>query len=96
LYFSESAGGRAQGEVGAAYQALRAGVCQQPTVNTDDTGGIDRYLPPVRDRLEWLASEFLIGKYVTALPAVTAQLVANQSLGLFHADAGGQFGFITC
>jgi transposase len=38
LYFSESAGGRAQGEVGAAYQALRAGVCQQPTVNTDDTG----------------------------------------------------------
>jgi len=24
--------------VGAAYQALRAGVCQQPTVNTDDTG----------------------------------------------------------
>jgi hypothetical protein len=29
---------RTQGEVGAAYQALRAGVCQQPTVNTDDTG----------------------------------------------------------
>ena len=29
---------RAEAKVGAAYQALRAGVCQQPTVNTDDTG----------------------------------------------------------
>ena len=29
---------RAEAEVGAEYQALRAGVCQQPTVNTDDTG----------------------------------------------------------
>ena len=29
---------RAEDEVGAEYQALRAGVCQQPTVNTDDTG----------------------------------------------------------
>jgi transposase len=29
---------RSQSEVGAEYQALRAGVCQQPTVNTDDTG----------------------------------------------------------
>jgi transposase len=29
---------RAQGEVGAAYQILRAEVPQQPTVNTDDTG----------------------------------------------------------
>lgn len=29
---------RAEAEVGAEYQTLRAGVCQQPTVNTDDTG----------------------------------------------------------
>jgi len=29
---------RSQAEVGVAYQALRAGVRQQPTVNTDDTG----------------------------------------------------------
>jgi hypothetical protein len=29
---------RAEAEVGAEYQDLRAGVCQQPTVNTDDTG----------------------------------------------------------
>jgi transposase len=29
---------RTEAEVGAAYQALRAGVRQQPTVNTDDTG----------------------------------------------------------
>ena len=29
---------RAEAEVGAAYQALRRGVRQQPTVNTDDTG----------------------------------------------------------
>jgi transposase len=35
---TEDALRRTQGEVGTAYQALRAGVCQQPTVNTDDTG----------------------------------------------------------
>src|ERR1700680_2797879 len=29
---------RSEAEVGVEYQALRAGVCQQPTVNTDDTG----------------------------------------------------------
>lgn len=29
---------RAETEVGAEYQSLRAGICQQPTVNTDDTG----------------------------------------------------------
>jgi cholesterol oxidase len=48
---------------------------------------------PFHDEIRKVTNDFLIGKYVTALPAVTAQLVANQSLGLFHADAGGQFGF---
>ncbi len=30
---------------------------------------------------------------MTQLPAAVSQLVSNSSLGLFHTEAGGQFGF---
>ncbi len=38
-------------------------------------------------------ADFLVGKYVTQLPAAVSQLVSNSSLGLFHTETGGQFGF---
>ena len=48
---------------------------------------------PFHDEIRKVSADFLAGKYVTALPAGAAELVANSSLGLFHADAAGQFGF---
>ena len=48
---------------------------------------------PFHDEIRKVTADFMIGKYVTTLPGVTAQLVANSSLGLFHTEVGGQFGF---
>ncbi|HYW48669.1 MAG TPA: GMC family oxidoreductase [Bryobacteraceae bacterium] len=48
---------------------------------------------PFHDEIRKVTADFLVGKYVTQLPAGMAPLVSNSSFGLFHADAGGQFGF---
>jgi hypothetical protein len=48
---------------------------------------------PFHDEIRKVSADFLVGKYVTTLPAITSQLVANSSFGLFHTEAGGQFGF---
>jgi len=48
---------------------------------------------PFHDEIRKVTADFMIGKYVTTLPGATAELVANSSLGLFHTEAGGQFGF---
>ncbi len=40
-----------------------------------------------------MTADFLIGKYMTQLPPVISPLVSNSSLGLFHTEAGGEFGF---
>jgi cholesterol oxidase len=45
------------------------------------------------DEIRKVTAGFLVGKYMTALPAVVSPLVGNSSLGLFHTETGGQFGF---
>ncbi len=44
------------------------------------------------DEIRKVTSDFLVGKYITQLPAVISPLVSNSSFGLFHTVAGGQFG----
>ncbi|HUB33423.1 MAG TPA: GMC family oxidoreductase [Bryobacteraceae bacterium] len=46
-----------------------------------------------QDEIRTVTSDILVGKYMTALPPVVSELVSNSSLGLFHTEAGGQFGF---
>ena len=45
------------------------------------------------DEIRKVTGDFLVGKYMTTLPAVVSPLVNNSSLGLFHTEAGGNFGF---
>ncbi|HTS66103.1 MAG TPA: GMC family oxidoreductase [Candidatus Acidoferrales bacterium] len=45
------------------------------------------------DEIRTVTPDLLVGKYVTVLPAVVTPLVSNSSFGLFHTEAGGQFGF---
>ncbi len=45
------------------------------------------------DEIRTVTADFLVGKYVTQLPPAVSQMVSNSSLGLFHTDAGGKFGF---
>jgi cholesterol oxidase len=45
------------------------------------------------DEIRKVTADFLVGKYVTTLPAVVSTLLSNSSLGLFHTETGGQFGF---
>jgi len=45
------------------------------------------------DEIRKVTGDFLVGKYLTQLPAAVAQLVSNSTLGLFHTETGGQFGF---
>ena len=48
---------------------------------------------PFHDEIRKVTGDFLVGKYVTAVPADVSALVGNSTLGLFHTDDGGQFGF---
>lgn len=48
---------------------------------------------PFHDEIRKVTGDFLVGKYVTQLPAAVSALVGNSTLGLFHTEAGGQFGF---
>jgi cholesterol oxidase len=48
---------------------------------------------PFHDEIRHVTDDFLVGKYMAALPPALASLIGNQSLGLFHAEAAGQFGF---
>jgi cholesterol oxidase len=48
---------------------------------------------PFHDEIRRVAGDFLVGKYVTDLPAGLATLLGNSSLGMFHTEANGQFGF---
>jgi cholesterol oxidase len=45
------------------------------------------------DEIRSVTGDFLVGKYVTQLPAAIAPMVSNSSLGLFHTEDGGNFGF---
>ena len=48
---------------------------------------------PFHDEIRVVSNDLLIGKYVTTLPPVVSGMIGNQSLGLFHAEANGTFGF---
>ena len=48
---------------------------------------------PFHDEIRKVTADFLVGKYITPLPPALAALLGNSSLGLFHTEAGGQFGF---
>ncbi|MBZ5560909.1 MAG: hypothetical protein LAP13_00655 [Acidobacteriia bacterium] len=48
---------------------------------------------PFHDEIRKIADNFLVGKYVTSLPPAVSSLMQNSSLGIFHAEANGEFGF---
>ena len=48
---------------------------------------------PFHDEIRSVTADFLVGKYMTQLPPAIAPLVSNSSLGLFHTETGGEFGF---
>ena len=48
---------------------------------------------PFHDEIREVTSDFLVGKYVTAVPPAVATLLGNSSLGIFHSEADGRFGF---
>ncbi len=50
-------------------------------------------LTTFHDEIRIVTPDLLVGKYMTALPPAVSALVSNPSLGLFHTEAGGQFGF---
>ena len=48
---------------------------------------------PFHDEIRKVTDDYLVGKYVTQLPAAVAGMVGNSTLGLFHSEASGEFGF---
>ena len=48
---------------------------------------------PFHDEIRKVSADFMVGMYLTGLPPALAGLLGNSSLGLFHAQANGQFGF---
>ena len=48
---------------------------------------------PFHDEIRKVSADFLVGKYVAPLPAPLASLLGNSSLGMFHTEANGRFGF---
>jgi cholesterol oxidase len=45
------------------------------------------------DEIRKVTPDFLVGTYMTTLPPALASLLGSSSLGLFHTQANGQFGF---
>jgi cholesterol oxidase len=48
---------------------------------------------PFHDEIRKVTGNFLVGKYVTGLPPSLASLADDLSIGIFHSDSGGEFGF---
>ncbi|MEO8662752.1 MAG: GMC family oxidoreductase [Bryobacteraceae bacterium] len=48
---------------------------------------------PFHDEIRTVSADLMVGKYLTGLPIMEASLFGSTSLGLFHAQGGGQFGF---
>jgi cholesterol oxidase len=48
---------------------------------------------PFHDEIRKIAGDFMVGKYVTAVPAAVSSMLDNLSLGIFHSDSAGNFGF---
>jgi hypothetical protein len=45
------------------------------------------------DEIRKVSDDLLVGKYVTQLPPAVASLLGSSTLGLFHTESNGQFGF---
>ena len=48
---------------------------------------------PFHDEIRKISSDFLVGKYLTAIPPAVSSALSNLSLGIFHSDPSGDFGF---
>ena len=48
---------------------------------------------PFHDEIHKASDDVLVGKYIADLPGALPQIFGNSSLGLFHTEAGGRFGF---
>ncbi|MGH7866430.1 MAG: GMC family oxidoreductase, partial [Candidatus Dormibacteraceae bacterium] len=48
---------------------------------------------PFHDEIRKVSDGFMVGKYVTAMPSGLPPALGSQSLGMFHSDQNGQFGF---
>jgi cholesterol oxidase len=48
---------------------------------------------PFHDEIRKVTADFLVGTYMTGLPPAVSALLGTSSLGLFHAQSNGQFGF---
>jgi cholesterol oxidase len=48
---------------------------------------------PFHDEIRKVSADFMVGTYMTGLPPAVSALLGSSSLGLFHAQANGQFGF---
>jgi hypothetical protein len=48
---------------------------------------------PFHDEIRKITSGFLVGKYITAVPAAISSALDNLSLGIFHSDPSGNIGF---
>ncbi len=48
---------------------------------------------PFHDEIRQISPDFMVGKYVTTVPPALATMLGNTSLGLFHTEAAGDFGF---
>jgi cholesterol oxidase len=48
---------------------------------------------PFHDEIRKVSQDFMVGRYVTGLTPVVARLFGSGSLGIFHTEPDGQFGF---
>ncbi|MGO8815166.1 MAG: GMC family oxidoreductase N-terminal domain-containing protein [Terriglobia bacterium] len=48
---------------------------------------------PFHDEIRKISSDFLVGKYITGIPPAVSSALSNLSVGLFHSDSSGEFGF---
>ena len=48
---------------------------------------------PFHDEIRKITSDFLVGKYITGFPPALSSALDNLSLGIFHSDSAGNFGF---
>ena len=48
---------------------------------------------PFHDEIRKVTGDFLVGKYITAVPPAISSALNSLSLGIFHSDPSGDFGF---
>jgi hypothetical protein len=48
---------------------------------------------PFHDEIRKISGNFMVGKYITAVPPAISSALNSLSLGIFHSDPSGNFGF---